>query len=86
MRKYILSPILAVFIFLSAPLFGQKCGHDVLEEEVNRLYPNFEADEAEFISTVNFNEPHLTEAVVHTIPVVAFGLMHKGCSLRPFTI
>jgi len=70
MRKYILSPILAAFILLSAPLFGQKCGHDVLEEEVKRLYPNYEADETEFISKVNFNEPHHTEAVVHTIPVV----------------
>jgi len=70
MQKYILSPILAVFILLSAPLFGQKCGHDVLEEEVKRLYPNLSADEAEFISTVNFDAPHNTEAVVHTIPVV----------------
>ena len=55
MQKYKLSPILAVFICLSAPLFGQKCGHDVLESEAKRLYPNLEADEAEFISTVNFN-------------------------------
>ena len=70
MQKYILSPILAVFILLSAPLFGQKCGHDVLEEEVKRLYPNLSADEAEFISTVNFDAPHNTEAVVHTIPLV----------------
>lgn len=70
MQKYILSPILAVFIFLSAPLFGQKCGHDVLENEVKRLYPNFEEDEAEFISSVNFDEPHRTEGVIYTIPVV----------------
>jgi len=70
MRKYLKYPILLAFTLVSTHSFGQKCGHDLLEEEIKRQNPNYESDWAEFISTVDFDSDQKTEGTVFTIPVV----------------
>lgn len=70
MRKYLKYPILLAFTLVSTHSFGQKCGHDLLEEEIKRQNPNYESDWAEFISTVDFDSDQKTEGTVLTIPVV----------------
>jgi len=70
MRKYLKYPILLAFALVSTHSFGQKCGHDLLEEEIKRQNPNYESDWAEFISTVDFDSDQKTEGTVLTIPVV----------------
>jgi predicted Zn-dependent protease len=70
MRKYLKYSILLAFALVSTHSFGQKCGHDLLEEEIKRQNPNFESDWAEFISTVDFDSDQKTEGTVFTIPVV----------------
>lgn len=70
MRKYLKYPILLAFALVSTHSFGQKCGHDLLEEEIKRQNPNYESDWAEFISTVDFDSDQKTEGTVFTIPVV----------------
>ena len=70
MRKYLKYPILLAFALISTHSFGQKCGHDILEEELKRQNPDYEPDWAEFISTVDFDSDQKTEGTVFTIPVV----------------
>ena len=70
MRKYISLSLLTAFTLLSISSFGQKCGHDLLEQEVKRLFPNYESAENEFIESINFDSDIKTEGVVYQIPVV----------------
>ena len=70
MRKYLKYPILLAFALISTHSFGQKCGHDILEEELKRQNPDYESDWAEFISTVDFDSDQKKESTVFTIPVV----------------
>ena len=70
MRKYLKYPILLAFALVSTHSFGQKCGHDILEEELKRQNPTYESGWAEFISTIDFDSDQKTEGTVFTIPVV----------------
>ena len=70
MQKYNRIPLIAAFVLFTLTSFGQKCGHDLLEEEVKRNYPGYESAEAEFIASVDFERDNQTEATVYKIPVV----------------
>ena len=70
MQKYIRRPLIIALTLISSVVYGQKCGHDHLEEEVKRLYPNYESAEQEFIQSIDFDAAHEPEATVYKIPVV----------------
>ncbi|MGB1184568.1 MAG: M43 family zinc metalloprotease [Schleiferiaceae bacterium] len=70
MRNYSQILFTAAFALLSITSTGQVCGHDALEEEVKRLYPNYESAEAEFIQSIDFDKDNATEGTVYKIPVV----------------
>jgi hypothetical protein len=70
MQKYIRRPLILALALISSAVYGQKCGHDHLEEEVKRLYPNYESAEQEFIQSIDFDATHDPEATVFKIPVV----------------
>ena len=70
MQKYIRRPLIIALALISSAVYGQKCGHDHLEEEVKRLYPNYESAEQEFIQSIDFDAAHNPEATVFKIPVV----------------
>ena len=65
MRKYIRFSLLTAFALLTVSSFGQKCGHDLLEQEVKRLFPNYESAENEFIQSINFDSDVKTEGIVY---------------------
>ena len=56
--------------------------HDHLEEEVKRLYPNYESAEQEFIQSIDFDAAHDPEATVFKIPVV----VHIIMTMREITL
>lgn len=70
MRNYSQILFTAAFALLSITSTGQVCGHDALEEEVKRLYLNYESAEAEFIQSIDFDKDNATEGTVYKIPVV----------------
>ena len=70
MQKYITPLITGAFALLTYSAQAQKCGHDLLEAEVDRVYPERAAQWQEFINTLDFdNHSHAAENVF-TIPVV----------------
>lgn len=70
MRNHSKTLITAALALLSIGSTAQICGHDELEAEVKRLYPNYESAEAEFIQGINFDKDNATEGTVYEIPVV----------------
>ena len=70
MQKYIRIPLIIALSLVSSAVFGQKCGHDQLEQEVKRLFPAYESAENEFIQNIDFDNDSKTEATVYKIPVV----------------
>ncbi|MEY2964133.1 MAG: hypothetical protein RL754_1394 [Bacteroidota bacterium] len=70
MQKYILSLLSGLFILLSTQAQAQKCGHDVLEAELDKAHPERAAQWQEVINSIDFERENSTEGTVYTVPVV----------------